>query len=124
MGNSGNASPEFTINPSSTFATTGDSSSSSDKVIAQKDSNGLDPVDPSHLPPDFLKTSVSPVSPVTPKPQFSDPEIDSIETKPLSEGAPAPHFCRERHPSPHTESTPHRAHNHNLASDEGSNKHC
>jgi hypothetical protein len=83
MGNSGNASPEFTIvDPSSASAMTRGSSSSSDKVIAQKDSNGVDPIDPSQLPPDLPTTPVSPVTPVTPEP--------------LSKDAPAPSFCRER----------------------------
>jgi len=102
MGNSGNASPEFTIIDPSSTSTIG-SSSSSDNVISQKDSNDLDP---SQVPPDFPKTPVPPVSPVTPEPPFSDSGIDHMETEPLSEGTPPPAFCRERHPSSHGGSAP------------------
>ena len=104
MGNSGNASPEFAIiNPSLTSAI-----SSSNKEISQKDSNNLDP---SQLPPDFLETPDPPISPVTPKPSFSDSRIDHVETESLSEGAPPPASCRERHPSPHNGSAPSQGHN-------------
>lgn len=99
MGNSGNASPEFTIiNPSLTSAI-----SSSNKAISQ---NGSNKFDPSQLPPDLPATPAPPVSPATPKPSFSDPGIDHMETEPLSEGAPPPAFCRERNPSLHSGGAP------------------
>jgi len=116
MGNSANASPEFTItNSGSAFATT---HSSSDNVVASGDSSDFDP---KQLPPDFPTPVSSPAS-LIPDPPFSDPKMDLIETESLSEDPPAPASCRERPPSSQSgnASSPSR----DPVSEEDPNKHC
>jgi len=59
MGNSGNASPTFSIFGFSSAS--GDSSSPSDEVIAEKDPNDLDPIDQSQRLADFEGPPTPPV---------------------------------------------------------------
>ena len=88
MGNSGNASPEFTIlKRRSTPATT---HSPSDRVTAKKGSNALGP------------RQLFPGLPIGPIFEFPDPEVDPIVSEASSDDALARALCLTR---PETGST-------------------
>jgi len=94
MGNSGNASPEFTISkPRATPATT------SDKVTAKKASNNLGA---RQLFPDLE---------IVPATRFPDPEVDPVDSEALSDDTTAQALCSAK---PETGST----------SGEGPNERC
>jgi len=115
MGNSGNASPEFTIeNTHRTSAMAHGTSGSPDKVITGKGSNNLKAKKGPTNPP---KMSLSP-----PPAQFPDPKKDPAEPDSSSQDTPPPASCKEHLPSSKGGSTPGSARD--TASDDGVDKRC
>ena len=112
MGNSGNASPEFSIiNPSKS----GKSHKPFHQANSQKHSDGLNS---NQLPP----PGVAPFPTFPPDPPFPGPQIDRTQAGPLLENKPAPGPRTESHSNSNGGGT--RSSTRNPASGEGQDKNC